>query len=242
MNTGTNAAWIAASANRLRTSVRDQEGDRERRHLRADPEVAGGEDLADQARDPRERGGDREEGGRAREAPERGPRWPRSSIGRGLGLGDIVELDRARAGLVLPAQREPAASTTAGLGCALTGSASRTAAIVLRRPMANIASQKKRNARTVREHEENRRMTSAVKTHFKRLEAAVAGGRRRRDRGRAPRALLAGRQGGRARARCIATTAHARRPARRAFAPAPRPRLNAPAARRTASVSATRSG
>jgi len=39
--------------------------------------------------------------------------------------------------------------------------------------MANIASQKKRNARTVREHEENRRMTSAVKTHFKRLEAAV---------------------------------------------------------------------
>jgi len=42
--------------------------------------------------------------------------------------------------------------------------------------MANIASQKKRNARTLREHEENRRMTSAVKTHFKRLEAAVAAG------------------------------------------------------------------
>ena len=42
--------------------------------------------------------------------------------------------------------------------------------------MANIASQKKRNARTVREHEENRRMTSAVKTHFKRLEAAVVAG------------------------------------------------------------------
>jgi small subunit ribosomal protein S20 len=39
--------------------------------------------------------------------------------------------------------------------------------------MANIASQKKRNARTQREHDENRRMTSAVKTHFKRLEAAV---------------------------------------------------------------------
>jgi small subunit ribosomal protein S20 len=42
--------------------------------------------------------------------------------------------------------------------------------------MANIASQKKRNARTVREHDENRRMTSAVKTQFKRLEAAVASG------------------------------------------------------------------
>jgi small subunit ribosomal protein S20 len=42
--------------------------------------------------------------------------------------------------------------------------------------MANIASQKKRNARTVREHDENRRITSAVKTQFKRLEAAVEAG------------------------------------------------------------------
>ena len=42
--------------------------------------------------------------------------------------------------------------------------------------MANIASQKKRNARTLREHDENRRLTSAVRTHFRRLEAAVAAG------------------------------------------------------------------
>ena len=42
--------------------------------------------------------------------------------------------------------------------------------------MANIASQRKRNARSLREHDENRVFTSAVKTHFKRLEAAVAGG------------------------------------------------------------------
>jgi len=42
--------------------------------------------------------------------------------------------------------------------------------------MANIASQKKRNARTLREHDENRRLSSAVKTHFRRLEAAVAAG------------------------------------------------------------------
>jgi small subunit ribosomal protein S20 len=42
--------------------------------------------------------------------------------------------------------------------------------------MANIASQKKRNARTEREHDENRRLTSAVKTHFRRLEAAAASG------------------------------------------------------------------
>jgi small subunit ribosomal protein S20 len=42
--------------------------------------------------------------------------------------------------------------------------------------MANIASQRKRNARTLREHDENRRLTSSVKTQFKRLEAAVASG------------------------------------------------------------------
>jgi small subunit ribosomal protein S20 len=48
--------------------------------------------------------------------------------------------------------------------------------MIRRRSMANIASQKKRNARTLREHDENRRFTSAVKTHFRRLEAAVAAG------------------------------------------------------------------
>jgi small subunit ribosomal protein S20 len=42
--------------------------------------------------------------------------------------------------------------------------------------MANILSQKKRNARTLREHDENRRLASAVKTHFRRLESAVSSG------------------------------------------------------------------
>jgi small subunit ribosomal protein S20 len=42
--------------------------------------------------------------------------------------------------------------------------------------MANIASQIKRIHRTQREHDENRRMRSAVKTHFRRLEQAVQGG------------------------------------------------------------------
>ena len=42
--------------------------------------------------------------------------------------------------------------------------------------MANIASQKKRNARTSRERLENLRFASAVKTHFRRLEAAVDSG------------------------------------------------------------------
>jgi small subunit ribosomal protein S20 len=42
--------------------------------------------------------------------------------------------------------------------------------------MANIASQKKRILRSERERVENRRHTSAVKTYFRRLEAAVAEG------------------------------------------------------------------
>ena len=42
--------------------------------------------------------------------------------------------------------------------------------------MANIASQKKRIQRSAREHDENRRFTSSVKTHFRRLESAVGAG------------------------------------------------------------------
>jgi small subunit ribosomal protein S20 len=42
--------------------------------------------------------------------------------------------------------------------------------------MANIASQKKRIARSERERQENLRFRSSVKTHFRRLEAAVQSG------------------------------------------------------------------
>jgi small subunit ribosomal protein S20 len=42
--------------------------------------------------------------------------------------------------------------------------------------MANIHSQKKRILRAERERLENRRYTSAIRTYFRRLEAAVAGG------------------------------------------------------------------
>jgi small subunit ribosomal protein S20 len=42
--------------------------------------------------------------------------------------------------------------------------------------MANIHSQKKRIARAERERLENRRYTSKIKTYFRRLEQAVAGG------------------------------------------------------------------
>jgi small subunit ribosomal protein S20 len=41
--------------------------------------------------------------------------------------------------------------------------------------MANIPSQKKRILRSEREHAENRRLTSAVKTHFRRLKRAAEG-------------------------------------------------------------------
>jgi small subunit ribosomal protein S20 len=42
--------------------------------------------------------------------------------------------------------------------------------------MANIASQIKRNNRSLRERAENRQYTSAVKTYFRRLQAAVEEG------------------------------------------------------------------
>jgi small subunit ribosomal protein S20 len=42
--------------------------------------------------------------------------------------------------------------------------------------MANIPSQEKRILRAERERAENRRYTSAVKTYFRRLQAAVAAG------------------------------------------------------------------
>jgi len=42
--------------------------------------------------------------------------------------------------------------------------------------MANIASQKKRIARTERERQENLRFRSSVKTYFKRLESALSEG------------------------------------------------------------------
>ena len=42
--------------------------------------------------------------------------------------------------------------------------------------MANIHSQKKRILRAERERLENRRYTSKIKTYFRRLETAVAGG------------------------------------------------------------------
>jgi len=42
--------------------------------------------------------------------------------------------------------------------------------------MANIHSQKKRILRSERERLENRHYTSAIKTYFRRLEAAVQGG------------------------------------------------------------------
>ena len=42
--------------------------------------------------------------------------------------------------------------------------------------MANIASQIKRNQRSLRERAENRHYTSAIKTYFRRLQDAVAEG------------------------------------------------------------------
>ena len=57
-------------------------------------------------------------------------------------------------------------------------------------PMANIHSQKKRILRSERERLENRRYTSTIKTYFRRLEAAVAGGDAARPRDAEHRELV----------------------------------------------------
>ena len=107
--------------------------------------------------------------------------------------------------------------------------------------MANIASQKKRNARTLREHDENRRLTSAVKTHFKRLEAAVAAGDEAAIEAEHRGALLADRHGGR-QGRAAPQLRRPQEGSRGAASRRRRGLTQRPAARRTASVSATRSG
>lgn len=56
--------------------------------------------------------------------------------------------------------------------------------------MANIHSQKKRILRAERERLENRRYTSAIKTYFRRLEAAVADDGDRADAEPAHRELV----------------------------------------------------
>ena len=70
--------------------VRDLEGDREGRHRAADAVVAGGDDFAAEAGDPRGGGGDREEGGGAgdpaRLAPRRGSAGEFLAGVEGLGL------------------------------------------------------------------------------------------------------------------------------------------------------------
>lgn len=60
------------------------------------------------------------------------------------------------------------------LALAIVGGRSKPEAPGSTPKMANIASQKKRILRTAREHDENRLVAGAVKTHFRRLEQAVS--------------------------------------------------------------------
>ena len=78
---------------------------------------------------------------------------------------------------VLNAIRRAGGVAGSGTRAAIVGAA----AAVLSSPrrfhvMANIHSQKKRILRTERERLENRRYTSAIKTYFRRLQAAVEAG------------------------------------------------------------------
>jgi small subunit ribosomal protein S20 len=89
---------------------------------------------------------------------------------------------------VLRATRPPPAAAVPGRAGAVASGGPDKAAIVRRcaacgrgcsaralQAMANIDSQKKRILRSERERLENRRYTSAIKTHFRRLQAAAEG-------------------------------------------------------------------
>ncbi len=146
--------------------VRDLKGDCECRHLRGDAEVGGCDDLTHEPGDAGERRSRREHRRRARQA---------AGAARFRGLFRIHD---ALAGHPL-----------------VQVSVLAHVAIIRRRFMANIASQRKRNARSIRERTENRFFSGAVKTHFKRLEDGGRPGRFRYCRRRAPHARLEDRQG-----------------------------------------------
>ena len=148
--------------------VRDLEGDREARRA-ARPEVARGDDLADEPRDPREPRGDREDRGVAGDACRP------VAVG-----GDAAWPGACRRSLVaVPARSSPRADATGAAASAASRRSPRRgprARYTAPSSMANIHSQKKRILRSERERLENRRYTSTIKTYFRRLQAAVAGG------------------------------------------------------------------
>ena len=143
--------------------VGDLKGDRERRHRPLDPEVARGDDLAHEPGDPRER---RSRSRRTRSSAP-GVRRPRL-LGRAghrlTGHGLDVPVPGSRLSGAALIVHVPAG------------------AIVSRRPMANIASQKKRILRSERERLENRRLTSAVEHALPPSGGAVEAGDAARSR------------------------------------------------------------
>ena len=177
VKTGTNAAWMAASANRLRTrfgtwnaivnadigpSVPKYEAATISRTRPATREaaVASENSAVERAR-----------------RPERGRAGSTSSLGVGLGGRNGVGLD-------FPGGFRP-----------FVHSLQVRAAIIRAREMANIASQRKRNARSLREQ---RRESPLQERRQDALQAPRSRGRRRRrERGRqrAPRVDLEDRQG-----------------------------------------------
>ena len=85
LKTGTNADESAASATSARIEVRHLEGDREGVDLAGRSEVVRGDDLADEAEDAREAGGEREDRRRPARAGCAWPAAPRAEYREGLG-------------------------------------------------------------------------------------------------------------------------------------------------------------
>ena len=128
-------------------------------------EIGGLDDLAPEAGDSRERGGEREDRGVDGDAPAR-------RVGGAGSLGRCAgSLGSARRDAVSEVPVSVSIWARAGYSRARRGEGRGFFLL-----MANIKSQKKRILRAERERLENRRYTSKIKTFFRRLETAVADG------------------------------------------------------------------
>ena len=175
-----------------------------------------GDERAQQVRDLE---GDREGGERAG-GPEVARRDDLADRARRSARGP----SRSRRSAVLSAIRaRPGGVAGSGTRAAIVGAAAAVSSPRRFHVMANIASQKKRILRTERERLENRRYTSAIKTYFRRLQAAVAEPATTRPPTPSTASSSARSTRPSSAARCTRTPALARSPARRSCAAASPP-------------------
>ena len=186
VNTGTNAADSAALANRLATRLGTWKAIVNAGRGPAGAEEARGDDFAREAHDARDAGRDREDRRVARDPFSSASLPPSPGPGSGRVMppysspklpSGMPMTSPERSGRGPPGGSSAPESGQGRYSTALHGARRRSLpGSVPQQLMANIHSQKKRILRSERERLENRRYTSAIKTYFRRLEAAVQSG------------------------------------------------------------------